>query len=437
MDKADIEAVKAANPIFDVLRDLGLPVQNGRIRCPRPENHANGDRTPSVSVWPDRGQFKCWVCADVKGDVIDLVRLARGCTFREALEYLARNNLGDAVLPPLRHPKAPGRGRIPLPPDPGPDPRFRDRSPLHAPQDAPASREAGPAPSLFPDSDPSREAPPAEGRPPTAPAPYPEKTGSPPHGDARETASGSAKIAAPAPPAPHRPYRGGRTPEEDLEEELLRQRILQALIEACPPVSGKVAQYLQKRRIFKRTWDRQGIRMIDDYAGVSRKLEAAFGRADLERAGFFNAAGHLRYYRHKLLFPYFDPQGRPVYMQARAIDADAVPKELSMSGPIPLPYNCRLLDGEPGQIYLCEGVIDTLTLLEQGFPSIGVPGAANFKPGWAPLFRNKSVHVAFDPDGPGESGAAKTIERLQAYGIEARRLTPPTGMDLNDWFRKG
>ena len=44
-----------------------------------------------------------------------------------------------------------------------------------------------------------------------------------------------------------------------------------------------------------------------------------------------------------------------------------------MAGPIPIPYNARLLDGEPGQIYLCEGVIDTLTLLEQGFPAVGVP----------------------------------------------------------------
>jgi DNA primase len=59
MAKADIEAVKAAHPILDVLRDLGIPVQHGRIRCLRPENHANGDRTPSVSIWTDRDQFKC------------------------------------------------------------------------------------------------------------------------------------------------------------------------------------------------------------------------------------------------------------------------------------------------------------------------------------------------------------------------------------------
>ena len=220
-------------------------------------------------------------------------------------------------------------------------------------------------------------------------------------------------------------------------EEALRQRMLAALLEACAPVGGAAGRYLAKRRIFKRTWEAQRLRMLDDYPGISRKLEAAFGLDNLARRGFFNAAGHLRFYRHALLFPYYDITGRAIYLQARAIDPDAKPKELSLAGPIPLPYNARLLDGEPGQIYLCEGVIDTLTLIEQGFPAVGVPGAANFKAAWAPLFRNKTVHVAFDPDGPGESGAAQAIARLHAMGIEARRLTPPTGKDLNEWFRRG
>jgi len=76
-------------------------------------------------------------------------------------------------------------------------------------------------------------------------------------------------------------------------------------------------------------------------------------------------------------------------------------------------------------------------LIEQGFPAVGIPGAANFKPAWADLFRGKSVHVAFDPDAPGESGAARAIAVLEAGGVEARRLQPPKGLDLNDWFRKG
>lgn len=382
MAKPDIEAVKAAHPILDVLRDLGIAAAHGRFRCLRPENHAHGDRTPSVSIWPDRGLFKCWVCPDVKGDVIDLVRLARNCSFKEALAFL--NGNGNVNGSPSRNP-APESG------------------PSRMPRTAGAAGSASKA--------------------------YPQ---APPELSPQAVSDAPAKVSPKLP-----------SEAEEAEETALRQTILAALLEACAPVGGAAGRYLAKRRIFKRTWDAQRLRMIDDYAGISRKLEAAFGLDVLVRMGYFNAAGHLRFYRHILLFPYYDITGRATYMQARAIDTEAagprgpMPKELSLSGHIPMPYNARLLNGEPGQVFLCEGVIDTLTLLEQGFPAVGVPGAANFKAAWAPLFRNKVVHVAFDPDGPGETGAAKAIERLQAMGIEARRLAPPTGKDLNDWFRRG
>ena len=108
-----------------------------------------------------------------------------------------------------------------------------------------------------------------------------------------------------------------------------------------------------------------------------------------------------------------------------------------MSGPIPCPYNIRILNGEPGPVYLCEGVIDTLTLIEAGFPAVGVPGAANFKPSWVPLFRNKSVYVVFDADAAGEAGAARTLSLLTAQCIESHRLPLPPGKDINDWLRSG
>jgi DNA primase len=320
-----------------------------------PDRHTHGDRTPSASVSPERGSFKCWVCPDVRGDVIDLVKLVKGCSFREALQFLG------------------------------------------APADAPRGR--------------ARPRPPSAG--PSTPA----------HGETPAPAAGHPNAADAA--------------AADKDDTDLRRAILAELLRLASPVQGAVARYLQKRRIFRRTWDSQHLRMVDDYAGMGSALEKAFGRADLQLAGFFNAAGHLRYYRHRLLFPYLDRSGKPVYLQARGVEDDVKPKELSMAGAIPMPYNVRLLDGEPGQIYLCEGVIDTLTLIEQGFPAVGVPGAANFKPAWAALFRNKSVHVAFDPDAPGENGAARAIEILQAVGVEARRLAPPEGLDLNDWFRKG
>lgn len=410
----DLEALKAAHPILDVARALGLAAVHHRIRCPRPENHAHGDRTPSVTVWPDRGTFKCWVCPDVRGDVIDLIRLVKGCTFREALDFL-RGTTGVASPLPTRaeDPSDASRARAG-----GPAGRVRA-----AQTEMFASGDASPAPS-------STGAAPAKTLAPASSS----MAGRAPSSTTRSPAPN------PAVRSPASPSTAARSPAEDDSD---RRRVLAALLDLCPPVGGKHARYLQKRRIFKRTWDAQRIRMIEDYPGVGEALRAAFDAATLERAGVCNAAGHLRFYRHTLLFPYFDRAGDAVYLQARTIDPKPagpkgpLPKELSLAGPIPLPYNAHLLDESPGHLYLCEGVIDTLTLLEQGFAAVGVPGASNFKAAWAPLFHNKTVHVAFDPDAAGDAGAARALDLLIAAGVDARRFTPPGGMDLNDWFRKG
>lgn len=407
MNKAELEAFKAAHPILDVLRELGVQTANHRFRCPRPERHKQGDRTPSVTVWPERGWFKCWVCPDVKGDVIDLVRLIRGGSFREALDFLGHGPAGARPAHAHGHSEA-----APLPTSE----RWQLPASVHgAGVPTPAKPES--QTELFAGGD-----------------PFPAET--PAHSNLHVTQSRSDPGNTQVTPRGI-PEGAGAAPDSGEDLEALRRSVLASLLEFGEPVGGKAARYLQKRRIFRRTWDAQNLRMIEDYGMVSDRLKQAFGTAALERTGFFNAAGHLRYYRHRLLFPYFDRAGKAVYMQARTVEPEVKPKELSMSGPIPLPYNVRLLDEAPGHVYLCEGVIDTLTLLEQGFPAVGVPGAANFKPAWAPLFRNKTVHVAFDPDAPGEAGAARAIDLLHAEDVEAKRFTPPKGMDLNDWFRKG
>jgi DNA primase len=371
MDKPRIEALKAANPILEVARDLGLEVVRQRMRCPRPENHAHGDRTPSVTLSPQRGTFKCWVCPDVKGDVVDLVRLTRHLGFAEALRFLEARSPGGM-------PAVPAVPSVPMaPPAPAPASAARPRR---------ASTE--PEPTLWGES---------ESAPKAAPAALPSVPG--------------VETADPSPG-------------------------LKALLELASPVRGKAAAWLKSRRIFKRTWDAQGLRVVDDYRAASDGLRARFSAAQLQAWGLFNADGNLRYYRHSLLLPYFD-HGKPAYLQARALDPEVTPKELSLSGPIPAPYNARLLDGLPGRLYLCEGVIDTLTLLETGFPAVGVPGASNFKAAWVPRFAGKSVFVAFDADAAGEAGAAKVIALLAEGGVEAHRLQIPAGKDINEWLKTG
>jgi hypothetical protein len=74
--------------ILQVARDLGLgdARKQGRehvVRCP-----FHNDRTPSLRLNPEKGVWYCSPCA-LGGDSITLVMMHRGCSFKEAVEWLA------------------------------------------------------------------------------------------------------------------------------------------------------------------------------------------------------------------------------------------------------------------------------------------------------------------------------------------------------------
>jgi DNA primase len=85
---AEIQELKTSLSITVVAKRLGINVEQGRFRCFFSERHAHGDRTPSVSINEAKGYFKCFVCNDVKGDVISLVQMYLGIGFKEAINWL-------------------------------------------------------------------------------------------------------------------------------------------------------------------------------------------------------------------------------------------------------------------------------------------------------------------------------------------------------------
>ncbi len=88
MTNEELKQFKASISITAVAQSLGVDVVRGRCRCFFPQRHVHGDRTPSVSVSEERGTFRCWVCDDVRGDVISLIQLVKDCSFTEALDWL-------------------------------------------------------------------------------------------------------------------------------------------------------------------------------------------------------------------------------------------------------------------------------------------------------------------------------------------------------------
>ena len=86
MTNEELKQFKESLSITAVAKALGIDVVHGRCRCFFPQRHAHGDRTPSVSFSEERGTFRCWVCDDVRGDVISLVQLCKNMSFLDTAE---------------------------------------------------------------------------------------------------------------------------------------------------------------------------------------------------------------------------------------------------------------------------------------------------------------------------------------------------------------
>lgn len=236
--------------------------------------------------------------------------------------------------------------------------------------------------------------------------------------------------------------------EDENRKELVpedeRKKIILSFLKMLSPIDGTPsAAYLMKRRIYKPVWDRMLLRTIKDYDGLNRHLKETYSMEVLQYVGLFNDRGNLRYYKHPLVFPYLDPLRRASHFQARAVDSTVEPKELHLKGTVPFPYNVSALDQKSGWIYLCEGVIDTLTLLQQGIQAVGIPGVRSFKIQWLSLFKNKNVVLCLDHDEAGRKGmeylqdvfnnaGIRTI--ILGNGLERIPSNMKDGEDVNEWF---
>lgn len=369
MTGEELKQFKASISITAVAKALGIEVVRGRFRCFCPQRHVHGDRTPSVSVSEERGTFRCWVCDDIRGDVISLVQLYKNLSFLQAVEWL-----------------------------------MTEFSYLSAPPKNTTARTQGGA---------SRS----------------------------KSEASTVRVRSQEPVVDERPT---EVAPKALMKEDDRKNVIFSFLKMLSPVENTPAgMYLSKRRIYKPVWDKMRIRTIVNYEEMSSRLKELYSIEVLRYVGLFNERGNLRFYKHPLIFPYLDSKMRAFYFQSRALDKSVVPKELNLGGTVPFPYNVSALDGKTGWVYLCEGVVDTLTFIGQNVPAVGIPGVRNFKMEWVPLFKNKSVVLCLDKDDAGRSGTeyiqgvfeqAGIRSIVLGSGLENLSSAMKEGEDINDWF---
>src|SRR3954447_4368909 len=184
---------------------------------------------------------------------------------------------------------------------------------------------------------------------------------------------------------------------------------------------------------------------VADRFGVSEALalELGLGYDDGTLDG-----GKLRLSRSRfhgtprLVVPFYDFDGRPHGLQARALTADA---EVRWSVPVNPEGSSwskygvlRSAEGRR-EILLTEGPSDGLTAVAAGYDTVFIRGAALASSGVladkiADGVQGRPVIVAGDADEAGATFTATVVSALSGRGVDVRRLVLPDGVnDLTDW----
>lgn len=145
-------------------------------------------------------------------------------------------------------------------------------------------------------------------------------------------------------------------------------------------------------------------------------------------------------------FPTLDPAGNVTYVQARYLDPGATGRKYDNPAAALAPHPRLGFVAAPSltdtdHLLVCEGMPDALTAAQAGYRSVGLLGAQTPDESVAARLVNYAENVGAglvilrDPDPAGRRVAETLAPLIADRGKEPLIVTPPDGLDLNDWSR--
>lgn len=134
------------------------------------------------------------------------------------------------------------------------------------------------------------------------------------------------------------------------------------------------------------------------------------------------------YFRQRIVIPELRG-GKAIYLVGRATQAYQKAKYLGLPGaPKPL-YGLELIS-TVSDVFVCEGPLDWLTLVEWGYPAVALLGSHLKQELVKELANAKTIYIVTDSDEPGRRSARRLA---QTFGKRARIIPPlPNAKDVND-----
>ena len=194
--------------------------------------------------------------------------------------------------------------------------------------------------------------------------------------------------------------------------------------------ADKAREYLASRGISDKAVDHFEIGYCD-----GKSLNHDNGLVDkLQGIGLLNKHGRESYIG-RITIPVRDRSGKLSQLYGRRI-RDGPLNHLYLRTSHATVFNPEALNHS--EMYLCESIIDTLTLYSQGIENAcGIFGTHNFKGSYLDEFARQGVDkviIAYDNDEAGNGAAKDIARRLNDYGIQSDRMSLPGGMDINAYF---
>jgi len=250
------------------------------------------------------------------------------------------------------------------------------------------------------------------------------------------------------------PETGGGTPEDESRSERARKALKAAhafFVRCLHADEGREARaYLTKRG-----YDEEAVRRFElGYAPAAwdRLVQVAAKRGVggdvLEDAGLAvqrREGGHYDRFRHRVIFPIADLQGRVITFGARALSDEDNPKYLN--GPETLVFKkanvLYALDrardgirkhGQAGEALLMEGYTDVLTCHLHGIDRAVAGMGTAFTPQQARLLKRftQRVVLVYDGDEAGRMAAERTLDILLPEGLDVSVVLLPEGRDVDE-----
>ncbi|HET7523085.1 MAG TPA: DNA primase, partial [Acidimicrobiales bacterium] len=214
------------------------------------------------------------------------------------------------------------------------------------------------------------------------------------------------------------------------------------------PDSGSARHYLRQERgydgdlvrRFRIGWAPDGWDTLVKSLGVPPKDLVDAGLATVDASGRYTD-----FFRGRILFPIFEPGGKPIGAGGRMLPGGRPPKYKNTSGTAVYDKS-RVLYGlnwakkdvvDKGRVVVCEGYTDVIGLHEAGVGEAVATCGTALADGHIRLLTNfaRKIVLAYDADVAGQAAAERFYEWEDRFQVDIRVAAIPAGGDPADLAR--